>query len=448
MSTLGYSIILIILYLAGLAYVSWAQKSDNDNYIIGDRALGFWQIYGSVISYMRAGSNLIFWFAFVALMGFGSIWILISFYTAFIIMTFLGEKARRMSIDGDYITFTDLIQNQQGPIMAWWINIFSFYVIMILTVSQLFVAGNILGGLLNVSEITATLLCAAIVGSYVVLGGFINVVRTDFYQAVCIIVIALLAIFFVDWPSATIVQKEIIMPNWQMVIGFGIIGFAVPASTDMWQRFFAVKEEKTIVPATMLALVTDILIVMGLILFIRFAMGNVPMDEENFFLSLFQKPNDFPLMTALFGVFILSAILSTMDNQVFNLASITAKNIFKLDGISNKAKFVWVLRLSSIAALLIFSLMALTIVDLMKWIINTYAFVGVITPFIFYAVLRQANSDKFLALSVLVSAGVYWYIYALGLYSNLSWYGVSYLVSVAFVLADYSMGMLPKHKQS
>ena len=404
-----YSLPVIILYFLGLVYFSWQRHAHDDDYILGQRSLGFWYIYGSVISYMRAGSNLIFWFAFVALMGFGSIWILISFYTAFVLMTLLAVRAHKLSVANNHITFTDLIASRQGPLMASWINVFSFYVTLILVVSQLFVAGTVLSGLLGTSIMMATILCAVIVGAYIICGGFMSVVRTDLYQALCIILVSLLAIVFLDWPSGDVLVTELTSPNWQMVIGFGIIGFAVPASTDMWQRFFAVKDHRIIVPATLSALVTDVVVVMGLILFIQYVIGNVLYDQTEIFTSLFSGANGHSAMIVLFGVFILSAVLSTMDNQVFNLASIVSKNLLKIDGDNQKKKFVWVSRLVSVASLFVFSLMALTITDLMQWIVNTYAYVGVITPFIFYGLLCQAKRDKLLAIGVLLSSLLPWY---------------------------------------
>lgn len=436
MNITEYSLLLIALYAIGLAFFTIRRKDNDNDYILGNRSIGFWHVYGSVISYMRAGSNLVFWFAFVSLMGFGSIWILIAFYIAFIFMTLLGERARKLSITHNYITFTDLIQNQQGPFMASWINIFSFYVILILVVSQLFVAGMVLSGLLQINIVLATLLCAITVGLYILVGGFISVVRTDFFQALSIICISLLALIFIDWPDANTIQTQLITPNWHMVLGFGIIGFAVPASTDMWQRFFAVKKEKIIVPATMLALLTDIIIVLGLILFIQYATGYAPLGNPDIFTNIFQNQNNFPLFTAIFGIFVISAVLSTMDNQIFNLASIASKNIIKIDHIKEQKQFVWILRVVSIISLLGFSLIALTISDLMQWIISTYAYVGVITPFIFYGVIKKAYSDKFLATGVLISSIAHWYMYSLGLYENMTWYAMSYSLSLFFVLLD------------
>lgn len=434
-----YSLPVIVLYFLGLAYFSWQRHAQDEDYILGQRSLGFWYIYGSVISYMRAGSNLIFWFAFVALMGFGSIWILISFYAAFVIMTLLAGRAHKLSVANNHITFTDLIESRQGPLMAAWINIFSFYVTLILVVSQLFVAGTVLSGLLDANIVIATILCAVIVATYIILGGFMSVVRTDLYQALSIILISALAIIFLDWPSGDVFVSEVTSPNWQMVIGFGIIGFAVPASTDMWQRFFAVKDCRVIVPATISALVTDVLVVMGLILFIQYLIGNVVYDQSNIFTSLFSGVSGHPAMIALFGIFILSAVLSTMDNQVFNLASIVSKNLLKIDGGTHKKKFVWVLRLVALISLCVFSFMALTITDLMQWIVSTYAYVGVITPFIFYGLLCQAGSDKLLAIGVFLSSILHWYMYYIGLYENMNWYALSYMCSATFCFIDFAL---------
>lgn len=99
------------------------------------------------------------------------------------------------------------------------------------------------------------------------------------------------------------------------------------------------------------------------------------------------------------------------------------------------------IRISAALSLIIFTIMALTITDIMQWIINTYAYVGVITPFIFYGVLKKAWSDKFLALGVLISSASYWLMYYAGLYENMAWYALPYLMSAAFVSADLAIDL-------
>lgn len=436
---LEYSLLFLGMYVIGLAYVSWKSKYHNkgQEFIIGNRQVGFWGLYGSVISYMRTGSNLAFWFLFVAMMGFGSIWILVSFFTAFALMVMLAPKAQKLSHDNGYITFPDLVEDRQGPIMAMLVNLFSFYGIFVLTVSQLYVAGNILGGLLGASTIIGTLISASIVGLYVIGGGFLSVVRTDIYQALAIALLAIGALLFGNWPEGDVIQTQLFTPNWNMIIGFGLIGFAVPASTDMWQRFFSVKETKIIKPAAFSALLTDIIIVIGLILFIQNMLAVVPHENPSaIFTELFQSNVANPMIVALFGVFIISSVLSTLDNQIFNFTSIFTKNVLRIDVLNERTRFIWILRLIAFLSLLVFALTSLLIENFMQWIIDTYAFVGVITPFMFYSVLSRGFSDKLLGLGVLVSIGCYWALYAGGYYATMYWYAVPYSVPLVFILGD------------
>ncbi len=432
-------VLFLAVFCLGLLVVILQGKSQTSekNFILGNRDLGFFDIFSSVITYMRTGSNLAFWFAFVAFMGFGSIWVLISFYTAFIIMALLAGCAAKLSKHSGYITFPDLIEEQQGRIMSLFVSAFSFYTIIIMTVSQLFIAGTVVGELASIGNVLGTILCATIVAVYISFGGFMSVVKTDVYQAVVIVLVALCAYLFLDWPSIEEFTTEVTQPNWTYVIGFGLIGFAVPASTDMWQRFFAVKEEEKICAPIFSALAVDILIVLGLIIFIKYVLIHTQAeDQANLFAGLFTGDSEFPIATALFGLLITSALLSTIDNQIFNLASITSKNVLKIDTETDQGRFIKTLRICAVLSLIIFVILSLTITDFMQWIVDTYAFVAVITPFIFYGVITKAYSDKLLAFGTICAGSLYWILYAQGYYANMNWYAVPFSTPLLFIACD------------
>ncbi len=435
-------ILVFAIFCLGLAVTAFAfqTKSAQKNFILGGRNLGFIDIFSSVIAYMRTGSNLAFWFGFVAFLGFGSIWILISFYTAFIIMSLLANKAAKLSKERNFTTFPDLIAERQGRIMSILVSSFSFYVITIMTISQLFIAGSVVGELTTIGNFLGTTVCAGLVALYIFFGGFQSVVKTDIFQAIVIVLIALSAYLFLPLPEMTEFTTEITNVNWGYIIGFGLIGFAVPASTDMWQRFFAVKDEKTLRPAIFTALAVDILIVIGLIIFIKLVLSMTNADgNTDLFSGLFTSVNQFPIATALFGLFIVSALLSTIDNQIFNMASITAKNILKIDTETNDKVFIKTLRVTSILSLAIFVMLSLMVTNFMQWIVDTYAFVGVITPFIFYGVITKAYSEKLLVLGTLIASAIYWILYSQGYFENMSWYAVPFFTPILFIACDFAL---------
>lgn len=442
MDKLGYSILFFAFHIIGLAYIAWRARlrGAGKGFIIGNRTMGFWGLYGSVISYMRAGSNLVFWFSFVALMGFGSIWILIAFYTGFILMTLLAPLAQRLSHQNNYITFADLIEDRQGSLMAIWLNIFSFYVILIMVVAQLFVMGNVVGDTLNIGNVPGIILGSIIVAACVSTGGFLSVVRTDIYQAFIIVLFAVGALLFCAWPPVAEFKSQLFSPNIDMVVGFGLIGFAVPASTDMWQRYFAARTPQMIVPATFAALFTDVVIILGIILFIQNILAATHgVDPAHIFGGIFNNSSIHPAIIALFGVFVVSTLMPTLGNQIFNSTSIITKNILRIDILKERRKFIWMLRLVSSVLLILFTTLSLTIKDFMQWVIDTYAFVGVITPFIFYGVLQRAYSDKLLATGVLASSLCYWVLYVAGFYTSMYWYIVPYSAPLIFILWDYAL---------
>ncbi|MCB9989405.1 MAG: hypothetical protein H6868_08775 [Rhodospirillales bacterium] len=442
MDKFEYSLIFFGLYIAGLAWVSWKSRyhDHGSGFIIGNRDLGFWSIYGSIVSYLRSGSAFIFWFSFAALMGFGSIWIIVAFLCAFALMAFLAPQAQKLAGEHNYITLPDLITDRQGPLMALSIKILSLYASIITTTAQLFVAGNIIGGLLNVGTVTGTIIGAFIVGTYIVLGGFLSVVRTDIYQAGIMILLAVGTLLFGTWPETPVLLDQITHPDFNWVVGGLVLGLTIPANADLWQRYFAAKTPTVGRNATIAALFTDVVLVGGIILFALNMLALAPgADPQNVFNDLFRNSIAHPAIIALFGVFVISAMLSTLDNQVFNFTSIVTKNVLNINIETDRPRFIRVLRILTIVMLATLTALSLTIENLLQWIMNTWGFMGIATPVIFYAFLKRGHNrwtDKILATGVLCAALVYWILFVITEYSAMIWYLVPYCAPLPFIAID------------
>lgn len=442
MDKFEYSLLFFSLYIVGLAWVAWQSRyhDHGTGFIIGNRRVGFWGIYGSIVSYLRSGSAFVFWFMFVAMMGFGSLWILAFYFIPFIIMALLAPQAQRLSNAHNYVTLPDLMKDRQGPLMASALNLLALYTSIIGTAAQLFVAGNIIDGLLGTGVMAGTLIGMTIVCAYTLLGGFLSVVRTDIYQALILIILALGALAFGDWPALPEIVTELTTPDWNFVTAISLMGLTIPASADLWQRYFSAKTPQTARNGTLAALATDFVLVSGIILFITNILATAPdTDPQQVFNSFFSQSLAHPAVIALFGVFIISAMLSTLDNQAFNFSSIVAKNVMNMNIAENRDRFIRVLRIVTIIMLASVTALSLTIENLLQWLLNTYAFVGVITPFIFYAVIKKStekHSDKLLAAGFLTGTLIYWGLFAMGLYNNMYWYAAPYSAPLLFIVTD------------
>lgn len=440
-----YALLASFLFLAGLTWVAWRSREQHGEFINGNRNIGFWGICGSIICFRQAGDMFIFWFLLVATLGFGTLWIAIAYSTIMLLMALLAPKAQRLAKEFGYITMPDLIKDRQGPLMAKWVNLSSLYGACLITISQLFVSGHVIGGLFDIGVVAGTFIGAVIVSFYVLLGGFLSVVRTDVFQAAVLIAFAVTALFWGQWPNNATISHQLLSPNTDLLIGYSIIGLSIPASTDLWQRFFAAKTGNDAKYGTLAALGIDTLIItLGIVILVTNILAAAPEGgPEQVFTNLFAEPGAKSLTITLFGIFILAAMMSTLDNQVFNFTLIATKNVLNINITENRRRFILILRIISIIMLATMALLSLFISDLLQWLIDSYSVIGVISPFIFYAIISKSLSphgDKILAFGTLISAACYWYLFYLGLYENMYWYLMPYSLPILFILMDKIIG--------
>ena len=441
MTKLDYTILFVGVFLVGLAWVSWQSRSGDHRggMVIGD--IGWPGIYGSMIAFFFAGPSLMFWFGLVAVMGFGAIWLSVVFMVALSVMALAAPQAQRLARRNRYITLPDLIGDRQGPNTARALAALSLYGSVVVATAQLNVAGNVIAGLFDTGPVIGTVSAATIVAAYIVLGGFLSVVRTDVYQSAVIALIAIGALVFSPWPEAGVITREVLSPDLNMLLGLGMLGITIPAFSDLWQRIFAAKTPSVARNAMLWVVPTKILMSVGLIVFVSSVIAASADGEfQNIYVDIFSSDAANPLIIALLGVWFISAMLSTLDNQIFNFTAISTQNVLKVNVQSDRKRYVFTLRAISLGVLAALTALSLSIDDLVHWLIRTVGFLGIMTPYVFYAVLkhRDSASDALLMTGLVLSAAVYWILFFLGKYDvNLIWLALSYVIASLFVLVDY-----------
>ena len=441
MTKVDYTILALGVFIAALAWVSWRSRSDERGrtFVIG--TIGWRGVFSSFIAFFHAGPSLMFWFGLVAVMGFGALWLSVAFAAFLAVMALVAPQAQRLARRYRYITLPDLIGDRQGPLTARALAGLSLYGSVVVATAQLNVAGNVIAGLFDTGPVIGTISAAAVVAAYIALGGFLSVVRTDVYQSAVILLIALGALMFSPWPEAGVIAREVVSPDLHMLVGVAMVGVTIPAWSDLWQRIFAAKSPSVARSAMLWVIPTKLLISVGMVVFVtNILAASAGAELQNIYRDIYSGDVANPLVIALLGVFIISAMLSTLDNQVFNVTSIATQNILKLNEQSDRKRYILTLRAISLAMLAALTALSLTIDDLVHWLIRTTAFIGIMTPYALYAVLkhRESASDVFLTVGLMLSAAVYWLLFFLGYYDvNLIWLVLPYSLSLLFVLVDY-----------
>ena len=275
-------------------------------------------------------------YAFYPVMGFG---------TGFMALSFLliGRRILSLSKDRGYITPSDFIADRYGA--PWLKKLFSL-VMIVFTLPyiaiQAIASGKSLNALVGIPYLSGALLITAFVVLYVTLGGLRSIVWTDLIQASMMIVFTLAAFFIILRKSGGFVQTSEEIYNsfpalfsrpgqdGSMLFGiwFGYLFlwfFADPMFPQLFQRFIAAKDEKS--------LNTTVVLYPLITTFLFFLTVSIGVLGRHTFPNLTPAESDaiFPLLLQRYaGVFVstllitgsLAALMSTMDSQLLTLTSL------------------------------------------------------------------------------------------------------------------------------
>ena len=275
-------------------------------------------------------------YAFYPVMGFG---------TGFMALSFLliGKPILSLSKDRGYITPSDFIADRYGT--PWLKRLFSL-VMIVFTLPyiaiQAIASGKSLNALVGIPYLSGALLITAFIVVYVTLGGMRSIVWTDLIQASMMIVFTMAAFIIIFRRSGGFVRahEEVYSSfpalfsrpgqDGSMLFGiwFGYLFlwfFADPMFPQLFQRFIAAKDEKSLNTTVVLyPLITTILF------FLTVSIGVL---GRHTFPNLSPAESDavFPLLLQRYaGVFVstllitgsLAALMSTMDSQLLTLTSL------------------------------------------------------------------------------------------------------------------------------
>jgi SSS family solute:Na+ symporter len=225
-----------------------------------------------------------------------------------------------------FLTLTDYLFFRFGPRTGYLGFALQFAGFLFLLAAQFIVGGRLFANLTSISYPVAVVIMGVVTVAYVLLGGFKAVIRTDVLQfAVMFAVFAVLVPMRADFSQLDL-EFNLASPG---VIGsaslfLGAIG-GLFVGGDIWQRVYSAKSGG--VARTSLLLAAGIWLIFGTSIAIIgvAAKGADGVSAENaLFAGLFQLlPQE---LAGVATVAVLAALMSTIDTEVFLLASMFAKD--------------------------------------------------------------------------------------------------------------------------
>ncbi len=283
-------------------------------------------------------------YAFYPVMGFGTGFMALSFYI-------IGSKILTLSKERGYITPADFIADRyNSPFLKKTFSVVMIVFTLPYIAIQAIASGKSLNALIGLPYITGALLVTGFVIVYVILGGMRSIAWTDLIQGLMMILFTLAAFLIISWKSGGFVsthhQIEQQFPqllsrpgqNGSMLMGvwFGYMFlwfFADPMFPQLFQRFMAAKDKKTLNTSIVLyPLITTFLFFLTVSIGVmgRVTFPNLPVESsDTIFPLLLQKYTGLFLSTLLLTGSI-AALMSTMDSQLLTLSSMITNDFIRI----------------------------------------------------------------------------------------------------------------------
>src|SRR3989344_1199592 len=336
--------IIVGIYFLAVLVIGWraGKRESPSDFIIGSRDIGFFRTTDSIFAVL-GGEMLIAQAAFSYTMGFGAFWLWAGLAIGVIP---LGLSVSKIKTLGDKYGFINLSEyfglkwGQSNRILAALIVLVAFFGLLSL---QFMAVGNIVSPLFDISYPIIIITSGLVVLIYLLLGGYKAVINTDLLQAILMLGILVGLIFFIDIGPVNFSQS-ISGASSNTFISSLLIGiFFSFASADILQRIFSSRSAR--VARNSLFSVALLFLVFGFVVtLIGIAAHNhFPTIDPNqaFFWGLSAL-----LPVGLLGVgivMVLATIMSTIDTEVYLLASSIAK-----DFVARKRKEITDIDLSKI----------------------------------------------------------------------------------------------------
>ncbi|MCB1531275.1 MAG: hypothetical protein KDJ35_00240 [Alphaproteobacteria bacterium] len=429
----------------------WAAKNEShDGFVIGGRNIGILPTVGSLASGFRDGAGIVFWVGAGLTLGYGPLWLIPGLLLSLLFYSTFGPRIREIAEQKDYISIAEFIRDSFGPLTQKLSALIIIFFSLMYVAMQLYVSGNLIAQVLSVQSWIGIVAVATVIAVYLFWGGYGNVVKTDTIQF--FIILSLIAVPFFIPPTA---EQLFDFSGFKAIgletgLGFFLIGvFWIISSADAWQRVFSARNARVIRIAFPASALFYLIMTLSLIYIGLGAKNILPaeIEADDVFFSLFSTPEISAWLKGCIAVGVMAITMSTLDTFCYLAASTFGKDIAPARLTNSRAGYFKLTRISMLAILILMSLVAMNISDLIQFLFDTISLLFVLAPVYVLAVLSPESGserlDKVMSAIILVCAGIYIYLFTSGAFADMlnmfipTWISIGLSVSAVFALKGF-----------
>lgn len=390
------NLIFVGLYLLAVLVIGWraGRKETSSDFIIASRKVGFFRTTASVFAVL-GGEMLIVQPALSYALGLGALWFWVGIAVGMILLGLAAPKFKELGDKYGFINLSEYFGLRWGTKNRIFAAIIIFITFFALLAIQFMAVGFIIAPLFHISYPLVVIASGLVVLIYLLLGGYKAVINTDLLQAILMVAIMIGLPLFMDIGQINFSESiSVFSFSPFMAISFLIIGIIFNfQAADMWQRIYSARSSKTAR--------NSLFAVAALFLIFGFFMTLIGIAAKNHFPNI--DPNEaffwglsgllpFWLLGAAV-VMILATIMSTVDTEVYMLASNIAKDfIARTKKEINDAELAKIIRPTMIMLTAIATLIAIFVKDIITMLFGLISFGLSLSPAIIASLFWKLKS--------------------------------------------------------
>jgi sodium/proline symporter len=245
----GLDIFLIVLYFVIILVVGlWTgKKSDREDYLIAGRKLRSFQATTTIFSSRIGAAILLTYTALVYLYGLGALWYFIGSVFGLFVFYFFGTKVKKLADQQKFYTLPDFFFFLKGRFAGYLASVIVMIIMFGWVVLNFTAGAKLIEEYTPISYEFSVIIVGVIILLYLLMGGFNAVVKTDIIQTMGIFLLFVLMLFLIITSTSTITisPRELFSIPVFQIVSFFLAGFFIPmASAELWQRVYAIKDQK------------------------------------------------------------------------------------------------------------------------------------------------------------------------------------------------------------
>jgi SSS family solute:Na+ symporter len=364
---------LLILVVGALT----GRKQEKEDFLISGRKLTALQATSTIFSSRIGAAILLTYTALVFLYGMGALWYFVGSVVGLFVFYFFGLKVKDLADREKFYTMPDYFFFLKGKTAGYLATIVTITIMFGWVVLNFTAGGKLVSEYTSISYNWSVIIVGVIILTYLIIGGFDAVVKTDIVQTFGIFLLFVLMIYLLTQPDIhkpELHAADLFHIPTMKLVSFFLAGFFIPmASPELWQRVYAIKDKRTfrrsiIMSSFFYIIVGFILLLVGLV--IKAELPNI--DENTSLIVGFSSL----LPTGLAGlsvVIIYSSISSSADTYMFTASASLTQDFFEKAGYTKSVNLRKTMRYSMVGLMVLGIGSALVMKDLVD---TTFFFVS------------------------------------------------------------------------